>query len=178
MTSRKLYEFTCEQCGKRAMGRRHARFCGYSCSGRWRHAAGLHADGVRRGEDHYAWKSELDNYRSRHARVGRIRGKASSCVNRHERGCTSNVFEWSHTHGANPMDPESYRPMCKPCHTAYDELRGATHPCAKLTWEQVRDIRARYVAGVVTQKMLAGEYLVSEAAIGFILSNRTYREAI
>jgi hypothetical protein len=43
------------------------------------------------------------------------------------------------------------------------------HPAAKLTWEQVRDIRARYAAGEL-QKHLAPQYGVSKAHVSYVIN--------
>lgn len=52
-------------------------------------------------------------------------------------------------------------------------LRGEVHPHAKLTDAQVRDIRARHVPYVITQRMLAREYGVSRETINLILRGRS-----
>ena len=45
---------------------------------------------------------------------------------------------------------------------------------AKLTEEQVRSIRVRYVAGGVTQQELADEYGVSQTAVGLIVRHKNW----
>lgn len=54
-----------------------------------------------------------------------------------------------------------------------DGRRGEAHPAHKLTWAKVRDIRAR--AGQ-SQRALASEYHVSQVAIHFILTGKTWPE--
>jgi len=51
-------------------------------------------------------------------------------------------------------------------------LKGEQHPIAKLTENQVIEIRARYAAGGITQQKLADEYGVSQGIISDII-NRT-----
>ena len=53
---------------------------------------------------------------------------------------------------------------------------GACAPRAKLTWEQVDAIRARYAAGGVTQKALGAEYGVHENVIAALIRGRTWAE--
>lgn len=48
-------------------------------------------------------------------------------------------------------------------------------PCAKLTADQVRDIRARYAAGGVTQTALAQEFGISRSRLSNIIWGKTYR---
>jgi hypothetical protein len=52
---------------------------------------------------------------------------------------------------------------------------GEDHCRAKLTWEQVHDIRRRHLAGEV-QKDLADEFGVGRSAIKAIIRNRTWRD--
>lgn len=47
---------------------------------------------------------------------------------------------------------------------------------AVLTWDAVREIRARYSPGLVTRRMLADEYGVGESAIKKVVSNETWIE--
>lgn len=53
---------------------------------------------------------------------------------------------------------------------------GEDHPQSKLTWEQVREIRARYSVGDVMQKELAAEYGVRPTAVHRIVQGRTWKE--
>lgn len=53
-----------------------------------------------------------------------------------------------------------------------NSLRGEDHPGAKLTDEQVCEIRARYVPWVVSQQYLATEYGVSREHIRDIIAGR------
>ena len=52
--------------------------------------------------------------------------------------------------------------------------RGERHGNAKLTEEQVREIRRRFDAGGVTQTALAGQYGVSQPLIGGIVRRKTW----
>jgi hypothetical protein len=51
---------------------------------------------------------------------------------------------------------------------------GEDHARAKLTWQQVEQIRSRYVPGVFGIKRLAKEFEVSKRTIQFILRRRTW----
>jgi DNA-binding MarR family transcriptional regulator len=51
---------------------------------------------------------------------------------------------------------------------------GEWNGLAKLTWEQVREIRTRYAAGGVTQTELAAEYGVTPSNLGPILTGETW----
>jgi hypothetical protein len=46
---------------------------------------------------------------------------------------------------------------------------------ARLTWEQVRDMRRRYAAGGVTQRQLANEYGVCEVHVSMIIANKRWQ---
>jgi hypothetical protein len=56
------------------------------------------------------------------------------------------------------------------------DLRGEKCGHAKLTWSEVRAIRARYVPRVVSLYKLANEYGVTVMAIQNIVSGKTWRE--
>jgi hypothetical protein len=66
-------------------------------------------------------------------------------------------------------DPSVYIPV-KP------RASGERNQGAVLTWEQVREIRARYVFRKVTAKMLAAEYGISSDSIEKIIRRETWRE--
>ena len=52
----------------------------------------------------------------------------------------------------------------------------ATHT-AKLTWEQVREIRERYAAGDVTYAALGADYGIQRAAVCKIITGRTWLDS-
>lgn len=54
-------------------------------------------------------------------------------------------------------------------------IAGERHPNAKLSQVQADIIRARYLAGGVTQKALAAEFDVSDVAVSLIIRGVTYR---
>lgn len=54
--------------------------------------------------------------------------------------------------------------------------RGEKHPLAKLTWEQVREIRERYAAGGITQRELGAEYSVSRERVGELVRGSGWSE--
>jgi len=56
--------------------------------------------------------------------------------------------------------------------------RGENHCFAKLSWEVVRQIRARYAAGGVTFTQMAVEYGVVRDSISRVVTGRTWRESI
>jgi len=53
---------------------------------------------------------------------------------------------------------------------------GEHHSQAKLTWEKVREIRARHAEGNITYSALACEYHMSPQSISDIVLNRYWRE--
>lgn len=54
---------------------------------------------------------------------------------------------------------------------------GERHSQAKLTWEKVREIRARHAVGNTTYSALAHEYQMSPQSISDIVHNRYWRES-
>ena len=57
-------------------------------------------------------------------------------------------------------------------------VKGENNPCAKLIWEQVREIREKYIPYKYSSCKLAKEYGVSEEAIRRIVNNLTWKEEI
>lgn len=89
-------------------------------------------------------------------------------------GCTSETYEWAHIHGTDAQDANNYRQLCKSCHVAYDDQRGAGHSMSKLTWEQADEIRRRYDGGGVSQQALADEFGVNQTVISKIVRGISY----
>jgi hypothetical protein len=54
--------------------------------------------------------------------------------------------------------------------------RGEQNSSSKLTWKQVREIRARWAAGGVHKAALAREYGISHSNLNFIILNKTWTE--
>jgi len=159
---RRLVWITCEGCGNRALVRADSqrRFCSRSCA--------------KTREHHPAWKGEDAGYRSLHARVERVRGKADHC----ERcGLTDPAarYEWANLTG-NYADINDYASMCKRCHVRYDGLVGAVPWARKLTMGSAAEIRSRHAAGE-TRRDLAAEFGVSITAIGNVVRGETWKEA-
>ena len=55
-------------------------------------------------------------------------------------------------------------------------LSGEDKPAAKLTWEQVRSIRAAYAAGTHTKAALARQYGVAHTTIKQVINHATWKE--
>lgn len=73
---------------------------------------------------------------------------------------------WTWLPGAVPVDPDR---------RAQRARRGTAHHAAKLTWEQVAEIRRRYATGE-EQRPLAAEFGVSQAVVSKIVRWETWRE--
>lgn len=71
-------------------------------------------------------------------------------------------------------DTPSGNNLDKVRHGTFNPRPGEASNLAKLTEPQVREIRARYAAGGVSHRALAGEYGVSKSAIGLIVLRRTW----
>lgn len=55
------------------------------------------------------------------------------------------------------------------------QVAGEQHGAAKLTEEQVKEIRSQYIPGVISQSMLAAHYGVSREAISFIVNRVNWK---
>ena len=145
---------------------------------RWRErirAAGTtpwQAKPPRKGADHPSWRGSDVNPAALRTRVWRELGTADHCIN----GCNSpGRYEWVCPTGADPESIAAYVPMCRSCSTAHHGLKGAGHPKAALSAEQVAEIRARYVRGrAPSQWDLAREYGVTQGTISLIVRGERY----
>lgn len=54
-------------------------------------------------------------------------------------------------------------------------VKGEEHPAAKLNWEKVEAIRARYAMGGISHETLAREYGVSQKTVGNIVRHRIWK---
>ena len=87
--------------------------------------------------------------------------------------CGGQAIHWATIHDRDGLSPGDYRPLCNPCHIAYDGGHaGERNGRAKLTWEQVTEIRQRHAAGEGGYGTLAREYGIARSAIADIIKNR------
>lgn len=147
-------------CGKAFMAERRPnrpkRFCSLTCS----------------GQSH---RKPDATYGCLHERVYKSRGKASeqTCVD-----CGGQAQHWSQKRGTTGQDPRDYEPRCVTCHYGtggYDDearARGEAHSNAKLTEDQVREIRA----SKATNRALAAIYGVNIATISYVRTRKTWKQ--
>jgi len=157
---------------------------------------------LRTGPSRADWTGAQPTYRAMHKRVERARGKASThqCAS-----CPDPARQWSYdetdpapiegTENGSTVrwstDVERYRPLCLSCHKRTDNrvrrdegrwnprpLIGTANPRAKLTTDQVREIRRR--AAAANQRLnvsaLSREFGVCRGSIDRVLDGRSYRD--
>jgi hypothetical protein len=137
---------------------RLSRFCSRACA-----AAGS------RGTANPNYRAE-PGYSARHKRIVAARGPARTYTC-HD--CGGPARDWSLIHGRDGNDPADYQSRCTKCHKAYDQ-GGELSSLAKLTWEQVREIRA--LRGTVPGTAIAALYGVGNSTIYAILKGLTWRD--
>lgn len=76
------------------------------------------------------------------------------------------------TRSDNAIDCHSKGRMAVQAHK--EKYQGSAHGMAKLTEEQVRQIRTNYATGAYTQKALAHTYGVASSLISFIVTRRNW----
>jgi hypothetical protein len=107
--------------------------------------------------DHLFLGTHLDNMRDRDAKghVGLARGERN----------------------AMNLHPEIRRYGDDNAARRYPErlARGERHPSARLTENQVREIRRRFAAGGVTKAALGREYGIDEVSIGAVIARKTWK---
>lgn len=115
----------------------------------------------------------IRTYGGRHLIPTRAWGRAAeyACED-----CGGFATQWATIHGRDGFSAEDYRPLCGPCHTRYDGRNiGEQNASAKLTEDQVREIRKRYAAGGVSLRTLGQEYGVGKSAIHQIVKGRNWK---
>lgn len=109
-------------------------------------------------------------YKYVHNRLRSVRGLASDskCVD-----CEDWAKDWSYIHGKDPMDIMGYVARCQSCHRKYDYSVEGNHR-AKLTEDQVREIRFKYANGS-TRKQLAIEYGIAQSTAANVALGIKYK---
>ena len=105
------------------------------------------------------FKYGTPEYKRAHAKVERIRGKASGWPCRHP-ACPEDAFSWSHIHGTDQFDVSNYVPLCIKHHNRLD---------AKLQHEDVAKIKEDYATGKWSMNDLAYIYGVTRFAISNVV---------
>ena len=106
------------------------------------------------------------DYNIVHKELYKTYGSASDwdCV-----ACGEQAREWSWTHGEDPTSVRSYQARCAKCHKKYDGPQiGEKHSQARLTEQDVMDIRRKYAEGVLQWK-IALEYGLATTYVGKIV---------
>jgi len=119
-----------------------------------------------------SWKGNDAGLISLHRMVWRKKGKPNKCE-----VCgteTAKKYEWANLSG-NYADVNDYKRMCTICHRKYDDhskgYRGKMNIMAKLTDEQVRDIRRKEHP----QKYYVDKYKMSVSQISDITRGLAWR---
>lgn len=105
---------------------------------RWRKHGSTDVPKRKTGADHDNWRGGDVSYTALHSRLGRARGSASEqdCSE-----CSGRAAEWAYDfsdpsplyakrRGLYSADLSRYRPMCVPCHKAFDAPRGTRRKVA------------------------------------------------
>lgn len=130
----------------------------------------------------YAGVGDAATYYTVHWRLSTARGKASThaCID-----CGERAAHWSYE-GGDPNEKVSplgllyttdltfYRPRCTYCHTHHDNRFGQQHRSAKLTDEQVAELRAAH-AGGESSVSLGRRFGISQSHAWNIANDRSRR---
>ena len=98
----------CNWCGEKVWRRTDTKqeYCSQSCSK-------LGENNPNFGDVKFT--GTITEYKKFHARVYRLRGKATKCIN----GCIAIRYHWANISGKFE-DPNDYQEMCPTCHSKYD----------------------------------------------------------
>jgi hypothetical protein len=125
-----------------------------------------------------AWKGNEAGYDALHYRLRAERGRPQRCD-----VCgtedTSKTYDWANMTG-HYDDPDDYKRMCRSCHLKHDggrQVKGEQHGNSRLTWAIVREMRASWATGEITQYELGSRYGISRSNVSLIVNNMTWKEA-
>ena len=139
---------------------------------------------VRTGALVGTWRGEAVGYRAMHQRLGPL---PDFCTE----GCGRRADEWSLNANASGLRSEisgrfkgrlfstiesAYSPRCYRCHAKQDGHSGSMSTMAKLTENQVLEIRSRSTGLRGEQVALAREFGVTKHAIWRILNKKCWRD--
>lgn len=111
----------CAGCGKQVLIGRRRRYCSRACYFATELAGETARQQMRaQWERQRAETGQQIGYSGCHRRVRKARGRAGdqACEQ-----CGKPAKDWAYTHGADPANPLNYRPLCRICHFAYDQVR-------------------------------------------------------
>jgi hypothetical protein len=131
-----------------------------------------------RPRGHYSG-DRTDEYHVNHKNVRDARGPAWQLRCEH---CDGQAEEWATIKGTAGEDPADFISLCKHCHALYDDFAsrlvrpaGETHRSAKLTEQQVREIRARCSEN---RNALAREFGVTWSVIYLIHTGKIWKHLL
>lgn len=123
-------------------------------------------------------EKQSKEYMAGHKRIATLMGYPKSCDN-----CGSTDegtrYEWANLSG-HYLNVEDYIRLCQPCHIKMDGSanKGESNPNAKLTEDNVREIRRRYKGdkrGPNTQLQLGKEFGVHQRKIWEIVNGKAWK---
>jgi hypothetical protein len=109
-----------------------------------------------------------------HGKIRSDRGLASS----YKCECGRPAYDWAHIHNTNPDDISNYVAMCRSCHVKYDgncRQKGSKHDNAKLTEEDVIEIREMYSTGKWLQKDLCFIFEIGAPQMSDIINYKAWQ---
>ena len=127
------------------------------------------------GEKNPMWKGDNAGYFAIHLWIRKKFGTPRKCS---ECGTTkAKAYHWANISGKCKRDINDFKRLCVKCHRKFDNTtsKGESHVYAKLTNEQVIEIRNKYIPDIYTQKKLAKEYHVCRQVIGDIINRKTWK---
>jgi hypothetical protein len=128
--------------------------------------------------DYVRGRNRTSKYHVNHKSVRASRGPAWQYQCEH---CGAPAAEWATKTGATGESADDFISLCKHCHALYDDFAarlvrpaGETHHSARLTEQQVREIRSRTSE---TAASLAIEFGVTESAISAVRTGKSWKRA-
>ena len=128
------------------------------------------------GDKHHLWKGDSIGYSGIHKWIQRTLGNPKICWE-----CnitTARKYEWANISGEYLRDIKDWKRLCTLCHAKLDILsrkRGENHYNAKVTKQNVIEIRNLYKTGNYTLYELGKKFNICFSAVSHIISRRNWK---
>jgi len=127
----------------------------------------------------FCYKNNINEYIAIHNWVRSKLGNPKICLE-----CGTNIsllYDWANISGEYLKDIKDWKRLCRKCHKKFDYdtiVKGEDVCTAKLTEEDVLEIRKLYVKNVYGFKKLARQFNVTPSCICLITQNRIWKHLL
>ena len=136
------------------------------------------------GEENNNWKGVSAGYSAIHAWMINNYGSGEKCEECGEIGKKNGRrwnLEWANLSGKFLRERSDWKILCKKCHYHLDEKsyrKEGIYVSAKLTPEDVREIRNKYATGLYTLKQIGSKYGIHKQTVLNLFNRTSWRHLV